>query len=54
VFFYGGDPVQDGFAASLNRPGGNMTGVTALQYELAGKRVQILHELIPQATTIAL
>jgi putative spermidine/putrescine transport system substrate-binding protein len=54
VFFYGGDPVQDGFVASLNRPGGNMTGVTGLQSELAAKGVEILHELIPQAKTIAL
>jgi len=54
VFFYGGDPVQDGLIASWNRPGGNVTGVTGLQTELGGKRLGILHELVPEATTVAL
>jgi putative ABC transport system substrate-binding protein len=54
VFFYGGDPVQDGLIASWNRPGGNVTGVTGLQIELGGKRLGILHELVPEATTVAL
>ena len=54
VFFYGGDPVKDGFVSSLARPGGNLTGVTDLTSELMGKRVGILHELVPDATTIGL
>jgi putative ABC transport system substrate-binding protein len=54
VFFYGGDPVKTGSVASWSRPGGNVTGVTGLQSELGGKRLSILHELVPQATTVAL
>jgi putative ABC transport system substrate-binding protein len=52
VFYYGGDPVKDGFVASLSRPGGNLTGLTALTSELAAKRLGLLHEMVPQATTI--
>jgi putative ABC transport system substrate-binding protein len=52
VFRYGGDPVKDGFVASLSRPGGNLTGLTALTSELAAKRLGLLHEMVPQATTI--
>ena len=52
VFYYGGDPVKDGFVASLSRPGGNMTGLTDLNSELAAKRLGLLHEMVPQATTI--
>jgi putative ABC transport system substrate-binding protein len=52
VFFYAGDPVADGFAASLNRPGGNVTGVTTLSRNLASKRLDLLHKMVPQATTI--
>ena len=52
VFSYGGDPVEDGFVASLNRPGGNVTGMTAQATELTGKRLGLLHELVPSATTI--
>ena len=52
VFSYGGDPVEDGFVASLNRPGGNVTGTTAQATELTGKRLGLLHELVPSAKTI--
>ena len=53
VFVTGVDPVQAGLAASLNRPGGNLTGVTTLDVELGPKLLQVLHELVPSATTIA-
>jgi putative tryptophan/tyrosine transport system substrate-binding protein len=53
VFAYGGDPVDDGFVASFGRPGGNVTGITSGQSRLTGKRLSILHELVPSATTIA-
>ena len=52
VFYYGGDPVKDGFVASLSRPGGNLTGLTGIASELAAKRLGLLHEMVPQATTI--
>ena len=52
VFYYGGDPVRDDFVASLSRPGGNLTGLTSLDSELAVKRLGLLHEMVPQATTI--
>src|SRR6516164_8673035 len=52
VFYYGGDPVKDGFFATLSRPGGNLTGLTGLASELAAKRLSRLHEMVPQATTI--
>jgi len=52
VFFYGGDPVKDGFVASLSRPGGNMTGLTGMESELVPKRLALLHEMVPQAATI--
>ena len=54
VFSYGGDPVEDGFVASLSRPSGNVTGVTNQTMELTSKRLGLLHELVPGATTIAL
>src|SRR5436309_3528918 len=53
VFITGADPVQVGFVTSLNRPGGNLTGVTSLDTELGRKRLQMLHELLPKAGTIA-
>jgi putative ABC transport system substrate-binding protein len=52
VFFSGGDPVKLGFVTSLNRPGGNITGASFLVAQVAGKRLELLRELIPTATVI--
>jgi putative tryptophan/tyrosine transport system substrate-binding protein len=52
VFLYAGDPVADGLIASFNRPGGNVTGVTNLSRDLAGKRLDLLHKMVPQATIV--
>ena len=54
VFEMGGDPIRLGLVANLNRPGGNVTGVTNLNAEVAPKRVELLHELVPTASVIAL
>jgi putative ABC transport system substrate-binding protein len=54
VFQMGVDPVEAGLVASLNRPGGNITGVSNLNVELGPKRLELLHELVPTATVIAL
>ena len=54
VFATGYDPVAAGLVASLARPGGNLTGVTTLTAEVGPKRVELLHELLPAATSIAL
>jgi len=54
VFLTAGDPVRDGLVASLNRPGGNLTGVGILSVELGPKRLELMRELVPTATVIAL
>jgi putative tryptophan/tyrosine transport system substrate-binding protein len=54
VFIIAADPVQIGLVASLNRPGGNVTGVVTLNVEIAPKRLELLHELFPTATSFAL
>jgi len=54
VFEIGFDPVTVGLVASLNRPGGNLTGVTNMGVEVGSKQLQLLHELVPTATRIAL
>jgi putative tryptophan/tyrosine transport system substrate-binding protein len=54
VFFSGFDPVETGVVASLNRPGGNLTGVAILATEIAGKRLDLLHELVPAARVVGM
>jgi putative ABC transport system substrate-binding protein len=53
VFVTGGDPVQDGLVANLNRPGGNVTGVSFFSSVVGTKRLELLRQLVPRATTIA-
>jgi putative ABC transport system substrate-binding protein len=53
VFATGDDPIAEGLVTSLNRPGGNVTGVSFLGNALGAKQVELLHELLPKATTIA-
>ena len=54
VFWTGADPVEAGLVASLNRPGGNLTGVASLAIEVAGKCLEVLRELVPAATSVGL
>jgi putative tryptophan/tyrosine transport system substrate-binding protein len=54
IFANGSDPVQIGLVASLSRPGGNVTGVTTINAELEAKRLGLLRELVPSATSMAL
>jgi putative ABC transport system substrate-binding protein len=54
VFYYGADPIRAGLIASLNRPGGNLTGVATLAEEIGPKRLELLHELLPSARVIAM
>jgi putative tryptophan/tyrosine transport system substrate-binding protein len=53
VFGYSGDPVEAGFAASFARPGGNFTGMSFLALELVGKRLEVLKEVVPQLSHVA-
>jgi len=53
VFSAPGDPIEFGLVSSLNRPGGNLTGVSSWAAELGPKRLQLLHELVPNATIMA-
>ena len=54
VFVFAGDPVASSLVASLNRPGSNVTGVSFIIAELGTKKLELLHELIPKAATIAM
>jgi putative ABC transport system substrate-binding protein len=54
VFTTSGDPIQLGFVSSLNEPGGNLTGATQVNAELTSKRLELMHQALPGATTIAL
>jgi putative tryptophan/tyrosine transport system substrate-binding protein len=54
VFQSGVNPVTAGLVASLNRPGGNVTGVTTLGVEVESKRLELIHEVVPNATIVAL
>jgi putative ABC transport system substrate-binding protein len=54
VFAGGADPARFGFAGNLNRPGGNMTGISFLELETAAKRLEMLHEIVPKAARVGL
>jgi putative ABC transport system substrate-binding protein len=53
VFEIGGDPAESGLVTSLNRPGGNLTGITSLNNDLTAKRAGLLHDLLPHARRMA-
>src|SRR4030095_8783024 len=53
VFWFSGDPIETGLVQSLARPGGNVTGMTFLAYELVGKRVELLKEAVPGVSRVA-
>jgi putative ABC transport system substrate-binding protein len=52
VGFLGNDPVRSGVVRSFNRPGGNITGVITFRPEMTAKRLALLHDLLPQATSL--
>src|SRR5215813_7105892 len=54
VFAYGGDPVADGLVTSLNQPGGNVTGATFIGSALLTKRMELLRQMLPDVTDVAL
>jgi putative tryptophan/tyrosine transport system substrate-binding protein len=54
VFTTSGDPIQLGLVSGLNEPGGNFTGITQMNVEVASKRLELMHEMFPDANTIAL
>ena len=54
VFVAGADPVKDGLVASLNRPGGNITGVSWLGAQVGAKRLELLRQIVPKTTTIGM
>jgi ABC-type uncharacterized transport system substrate-binding protein len=54
VFMIGGDPVAGGLVSSLNRPGANLTGITATASEVGSKRLEVLHQLAPKANVVAI
>ena len=54
VFTLGGDPVETGLVASLNRPGGNLTGTTIMAAEMGPKRLELARQLVPNSTAIAM
>jgi putative tryptophan/tyrosine transport system substrate-binding protein len=53
VFRFGADPIRLGLVASLNKPGGNITGVSSLSEEMGSKRFELLHQMVPGATSVA-